>query len=630
MLLASFDIFDTALFRKCGKPDGVFFILSQLLFPNNPFNQESFYIWRIKRESDIAQRKSINTINLDDIYEDPLPLFLSERPSSYYKSIEKDCEVGQLIANPPIKQLINDKRNAGYTICFISDMYLDSRFIKEILIREGCASESDSVFVSNELGKRKSDGSLFSYIQSVFSPDKWEHYGDNTHSDYSVPIKHGIDAHLVAFPYTPYEKEIAKRMSSFREKRIVEILAGASRSERILLQDTPTTQLAADVIAPVYIPFIQHVLEQARTLDIKRLYFLARDGFIFFRIAKSLLKSEDSIELKYLYISRKVLQPAFIAAFPTPEIFLQTQWGKTIARNLIVDNLLSSQFKTSREELIERFKIDIPYERIDDRIKEKDFLDKMFNSNYTPSLLERTSHDKSILLDYLYQEGLLDDVRIAMVDVGWLGTTRMMINKLLEGKRKEEILFFYYGAEEKMIGPEYGKYTVFNPAGKYPIPLVERYFSAAPHGSTVGYKLDASLNTIVPITSPLENDADISNTNIRVVEGIASTLFPIIDSIPTQVLYSWGHHALELISEGNTVCNLTPLCQIHPQSASFFFFILNLIELLRIVFLDSNVTDFNKGSIQVSIPHWLFGPVWKLHNRIAHIHMALYRRIKRR
>ena len=143
-------------------------------------------------------------------------------------------------------------------------------------------------------------------------------------------------------------------------------------------------------------------------------------------------------------------------------------------------------------------------------------------------------------------------------------------------------------------------------------------------------KLDASLNTIVPITSPLENDADISNTNIRVVEGIASTLFPIIDSIPTQVLYSWGHHALELISEGNTVCNLTPLCQIHPQSASFFVKKLNLIELLRIVFLDSNVTDFNKGSIQVSIPHWLFGPVWKLHNRIAHIHMALYRRIQRR
>ena len=35
MKLASFDIFDTTLIRKCGKPENIFYLLAHKLYPND-------------------------------------------------------------------------------------------------------------------------------------------------------------------------------------------------------------------------------------------------------------------------------------------------------------------------------------------------------------------------------------------------------------------------------------------------------------------------------------------------------------------------------------------------------------------------------------------------------------------
>ena len=52
MKLASFDIFDTTLIRKCGKPGNIFYILAHNLYPNDKAKREDFLLWRKGAESE--------------------------------------------------------------------------------------------------------------------------------------------------------------------------------------------------------------------------------------------------------------------------------------------------------------------------------------------------------------------------------------------------------------------------------------------------------------------------------------------------------------------------------------------------------------------------------------------------
>ena len=59
------------------------------------------------------------------------------------------------------------------------------------------------------------------------------------------------------------------------------------------------------VFAPVLICFVEWVLQEAKKKGIKRLYFLARDGYQMYLAAEQLCKSREyDIECRYLYGSR--------------------------------------------------------------------------------------------------------------------------------------------------------------------------------------------------------------------------------------------------------------------------------------------------------------------------------------
>ena len=59
-----------------------------------------------------------------------------EYSPNYIYNLEKKIESENLIVNPEIRNVINQKRKEGFAICFISDMYLDSQFLKDVLLRK--------------------------------------------------------------------------------------------------------------------------------------------------------------------------------------------------------------------------------------------------------------------------------------------------------------------------------------------------------------------------------------------------------------------------------------------------------------------------------------------------------------
>jgi len=93
---------------------------------------------------------------------------------------------------------------------------------------------------------------------------------------------------------------------------------------------------------------------------------------------------------------------------------------------------------------------------------------------------------------YLQQEGLCDNIFSAIVDVGWLGTTRRMMNEILEEQGANKVFFFYFNSWKEALPKTYGDYASFIPEpiqNKEITSFIEDFCSVCPYPTTVGYSI---------------------------------------------------------------------------------------------------------------------------------------------
>lgn len=624
MKLASFDIFDTTLIRKCGKPENIFYLLAHKLYPNDKAKREDFLRWRKKAENKAIGRKPDRDVTIDDIYDSEELKGFNEYSKNDLIEAEKQAEAEQLIANPAIRNVINQKRGEGYTICFISDMYLPSDFLKQMLERENCIKNNEEVYVSCEWNARKSNGTLYRKLKEELNPAKWEHFGDHPVSDVKKARKAGIKSTMVNTAFNSAENSAIRSLSSQKHYES-SILAGYSRAARIRFGNAYAS-LAADFVAPAYISYIHWVIERSKEESIKRLYFLSRDSYILQKIAEEL--PHEGIELKYLFVSRKSLLLPYMHN-ATREKFLAVQDKRTIIGKS-VDDLLQS-LATTKGELAAKFDITFQYSRITSREQEKDFLSKVFEGAYLPKLNKKAAEKHKVLAGYLKQKSVFTKERNAMVDVGWLGTTRLMINNILKDADNPETLFFYYGVRDDVLGCKYGCYcTYYRPeqlstAGTT---LIENYFSASPHPSTIGYKeANGNIEPVFPDGSAY-NENDIVKNNIEVVKWMCKEMSN--SPIPLSGhFWQWGKNAVEEMLMLKKDIDITPLTKATEFDNNAFVKKLTIKEMFSIVCLGGRATAFDRGSLRITCGKHLFLAFDRIACFTGSIRRKIYLRLKR-
>lgn len=626
MKLASFDIFDTVLIRKCGKPENIFYLLAHHLYPDDEAKRENFIQWRRRAESQVARRKKERETTITDIYTNNGEESFGEYTPTQLIEAEKSVESENLTANPAIKAAIEQCRAEGKTICFISDMYLDSYFLSQVLKREGCLVGNEKVYVSCEEEARKSTGALFDKVRAYLTPSKWEHYGDHPISDVKNAQKRGINAIWIRTTgYTETEKLLSKQ--SFE----LSCLAGLQRTARITAGNNAYATLAADFVAPAYIPYVQFVLNKAKEQGIKRLYFLSRDSYILQRIAEGVQDKYPDIEFKYLFVSRKALLLPYLQK-PTAEKFIAVQDKQTLVGKY-VEELLSS-LGTSNTEFKEKFATEFEYDRITNKQQEKDFLCKLFGekSNFRQQLQEVASKKRKLLNAYFSQEGIFDGTASAMVDVGWLGTTRLMINSILKEGGHKETQFFYYGVRGDVLDEIHGKYYSYNNAQELSTELttlIENYFSASPYPSTIGY--EKTEKGIVPIFKQGEKykENKIIAANVQGC-GIIAKELAITGLQSPSLLKDWSKQAAtDILSLKQKDINLLPLCEAELFDGKDFVKRLNIKELLNIMLLGGRCTAFDKGSIRLTVGGQCFPFIWNICRLTGNIRRFLYLELKK-
>ena len=611
MRLASFDIFDTTLLRRCGRPEAVWNALAENLFPEEMDLQEAFVVWRRNAQGETLEEK------YDGI--DSSFLYFSGIDKKGMMQAEEAVERAMLILNPSVCRLIEQRRAEGYRIAFISDMYLSSQFLRQVLESYGCCQAEDVVFVSCEHHARKDTGALYEVVRQALHPSEWLHYGDNLRSDVKMARKKSLQAVHVDTAYNDVEKACA---------RMAPTMVALSRLHRLEHVEDTFAAFAADFVVPAYLPYAIYVLREARRMGIRKLYFLSRDSYILLKAAQALSKEAEGLELHYLFVSRRSLLLPYLCG-EDEYAYLAASDHHTLVRIDTIDKRLR-HLGTSREEMRIKFGIEFPYSKVNNIKEQEDFLQKVFHSDFTPLLQQRAQEQLCLLLDYFRQEGLMDGEPSATVDVGWLGTSRLMINHILRRVGAKDLHFFYYGVRRDVFPPSAGRYSTYFQAEELSTEttaLLEHYYSASPYPSTIAYQKREN-GEVIPVFADNEEfrHTPITKANQTAIEAIASAM-QVQEEMDERMLRDWAKCTFACL--GNPAMNLdiTPLSkQSEFDDHTPFVKRLTLVELVRLLLLGDHVTGYDRGSLRLTIPRCLLAPAFRLRQLSGSIRSHLYRK----
>jgi len=263
--LISFDIFDTALIRKVFYPTDIFKIIEEKVGNN-------FYNKRIEAEK--KAREKYIYYNIVDIYRE-LPEF------DIYD--ELDAEMNNCFANPDILKIYNPDN-----CVFISDMYLPSYVLVKMLEKIGY--KDPKVYVSCEMKAIKATGELFKKVEEVTSKKIKKHYGDNYIADIL-----GAKIAQIEPLFNPAIHDKDLNLPIIKDSKLKKWLA--------LIEDkkTPLEKLALSHV-PLAVEFTKWILENRK--EGQKIFFLSRDMYTLYIIAKDYLHAED---VYYLHVSRRSL-----------------------------------------------------------------------------------------------------------------------------------------------------------------------------------------------------------------------------------------------------------------------------------------------------------------------------------
>jgi len=273
---------------------------------------------------------------------------------------------------------------------------------------------------------------------------------------------------------------------------------------------------AAYVMAPVMYCFVTWVLQNAISAGHRRLYFLARDGYPMYHMAKVICEQKSlPLECRYLYCSRyalrtaqyhllgeeslayiclggidvtfeKIMRRGGLAGDEIKEIARLTGYMDSEDARDIGKTLTYQEIKVLREKLgsCEEF-----LKRVEGHSRE----------NYPR------------VMGYLEQEGLMDTVSFALVDSGWTGSMQKSLKQLLAGRGSySQIEGYYFGLYEYPAGTDKDTYHTyyFDPSGGlrrkvyFSNSLFECIYSSN-EGMTCGYRKREG--KYVPVLEKQEN-----------------------------------------------------------------------------------------------------------------------------
>jgi len=508
----SFDVFDTLITRRTATPQGIFAIMQGMLQDNrqiHSFVKDNFYELRVGAEQ-VARntycRGGIEDVDLEQIYNIlVLEHQISAEESVFLQKLERQTEIENVYGIKEnisrVKKLLADRER----VLLISDMYLDADTIRKMLIKADPIFEQIPLYVSSE-GERKNkySGNLFRVVKEKegIQYEEWKHFGDNEHSDFQIPQKLGIACEL-------YHRndlvEIERLYLKNRENNVEkQLMIGCAKLAKSAGEMTSYAYLLGCSVGGVLLyPYIKWLLEDSVRRGIKRLYFIARDGYVLKKMAEELVEREGlGITVKYIYGSRK--------AWRIPDCGDLERGVLDIYSRSFQDRINDvsdlADFLQVSEEKLRKY---VPYRLCDPQkrwsiSKVKEILVFLLRRpDFSRLLKEIYLQKKELLTAYLQQEVDVTDGHFAFVDLAGSGYTQECLARVMREFYAGTIKNYFYRmdcAKESEC-----EYFVFYPMF-VPYFTILEMMCRAPHEQTIGYER-AESGEVVPVFARVDGDA---------------------------------------------------------------------------------------------------------------------------
>ena len=288
----SFDVFDTLLLRPYARPTDLFRHMER----NE--NVPGFADARIYAERR-ARTKEKPEVPLSKIYD----TIRKEFTGLMKKELEYEAQILQ--PNPEMKRVFDLSVHKGKRVVLLSDMYLPSGFIADVLSRRGF-SGYEKLYVSNDDGKSKCFGDMFQKVLEDLDihPSELLHIGDDERSDRSMPFAMGIATARYGKVIERYLKEHKRERRYYLKKKDLDrsVIVGTDALNWISRNDNKNYwhDLGYRYGGPVLTAFASFIDDNAKDKE-GTILFVARDGYGPMR-AYNILYGE--VENRYIYAAR--------------------------------------------------------------------------------------------------------------------------------------------------------------------------------------------------------------------------------------------------------------------------------------------------------------------------------------
>lgn len=296
-------------------------------------------------------------------------------------------------------------------------------------------------------------------------------------------------------------------------------------------------RLTVQVTAPVLFTYVWRVLLEAERMGLKRLYFLARDGYVMLTIAREIAKvCPVGLELRYLYCSRASLRMPSYHRIPESEMMDLLLHRGT---NLTISHILDRAALTDAQRSAVYARLSIDPAAVSAPLSENDFAEfcaKLRSCDiFHETVIQNSKAAYASAMPYFEQEGLTDGTPFGIVDTGWTGSMQRNLRQLSDDI--PAMTGFYFGMYARPKSKKDGKYQTWYFSADSSISVRTKFnnnvfecMCAAPHSMTIGYQKENS-GRYAPIfrtAAPNSSMAAAVDAQIAVCKAFAAHCAPLI------------------------------------------------------------------------------------------------------
>lgn len=446
----SFDLFDTLLIRRIHDPDLVKlpvarYVADMALESGLRWTEESVQ----KLRDTIEQRHRRETGEKFDDHEACYPFYIKEMLAEIFgdsadealfdkvADYEVAMENSMLVPRGEFIDWLEELKTQGKRILIVSDIYLPASYLRRFIEHAGFLHLTDDVISSADTFLAKASGKAFPLLQEKYNLDinRWLHVGDNPISDGLRPIEFGIQALVLHDAQEKRRKSIIRRLFNYSDGRPF----WRGRALQQLMQPLEYENIEQDdlyiegysFLGPLIGSFVQTIAEKSRKENISKIFFLSREGWTFKKYWEEsiphIFPDGNLPETEYLYVSRMALagascaysgldlEKASIVFLPSGNSdFLDVcrvfslnaePFAQLLERNGLTETTTLSHLHAGYE--------------VQNSVR---FAEMLAEDDFQNEVKRQTRPQNDALQLYLEDIGFFAHKKVALVDIGWLGT----------------------------------------------------------------------------------------------------------------------------------------------------------------------------------------------------------------